>query len=291
MVLGPDGSFIEGNTEIALALTMVVPLLRWLQLNTENKWLRWGLIVSMLLCAVAIIGSYSRGGFLAITAMGAFLWLKSPKKLVSGVLIAVFAPAVLAFMPDKWWDKMSTIQTYDEDNSAMGRINAWYFARNLAWDRPFVGGGFEAFSPESFLIWAPNPTHFQDAHSIWFEILGEHGYVGLMLYMLLWLLSWRTATKIARAAKGRPELTWASTLARMIQVSFIGYWVGGSFLGLAYWDFPYLLMVILVLTQTVVKREVAASGEVMSAVSHGPAPHQQPRAIRPAASPHAAGRP
>ncbi len=256
MVLGPAGSFIEGNTEISLAITMAMPMLRYLQLQSANGWLRWGLGVGMALCAVAVLGSYSRGGLLALAAMGGFLWLKSRNKLAIGIAMIILVPIFLNFMPDKWFEKMSTIGTYQQDGSAMGRINAWHMAFNLAKDRPLVGGGFGAFTDEAFAIWAPNPTDVHDAHSIWFQMLGEQGFVGLGLFILFWILSWRLASGVIRSCRGQAGLRWASDLAAMIQVSVIGYWVGGSFLGLAYWDMPYVLVAILVLTRLAVDKEL-----------------------------------
>lgn len=257
MVLGPSGSFIEGNTEISLAITVAMPMMYFLLMQSSKRWIRWGLGVGMALCAVAVIGSYSRGGLLAIAAMGVFLWLKSRNKVVIGIGLLLLVPLLLGIMPEKWFDKMATIGTYQQDSSAMGRINAWYFAFNLAKDRPLVGGGFGAFTDEAFAVWAPNPTDVHDAHSIWFQMLGEQGFVGLALFMMLWLLAWRLAGGIIKSCKKRGELRWAADLAAMIQVSFIGYWVGGSFLGLAYWDMPYVLLSILVLARVVVDKQLA----------------------------------
>lgn len=73
----------------------------------------------MLLTAAAALGSQSRGALLAIAAMTIFLWLKSPKKLVSGVIMLVVGVALIAFMPDQWSNRMETINTYEEDSSAM----------------------------------------------------------------------------------------------------------------------------------------------------------------------------
>jgi putative inorganic carbon (hco3(-)) transporter len=258
MVLGPDQSFIAGNTEISLAITMVMPLLWYLQTQTRHRMVRFGFIVAMALCAVAVLGSYSRGGMLAVAAMGGFLWLKSRNKAVIGILLIALIPLMLSFMPDKWFDRMNTIGTYQQDSSAMGRVNAWHFAYNLAKDRPLTGGGMEAFTNEAFAIWAPNPADVHDAHSIWFEMLGEQGFVGLAIFLCFHILVWRLAGSIIRDYKGRGELRWATDLAAMIQVSLVGYWVGGSFLGLAYWDLPYLLASILVLTRMVVDRQLVA---------------------------------
>ena len=79
-VWGPEGSFIADNNSLALAIIMVVPLFRYLQLHSVNRWVRRGCMAAMLLCVAAAVGSYSRGALLGLGAMGAFLWLKSPNK-------------------------------------------------------------------------------------------------------------------------------------------------------------------------------------------------------------------
>jgi len=256
MVLGPDGGFISGNTEIALALTVTLPLMRWLQMQTQKRWLRQAATVAMVLIAISILGSYSRGGFLALTAMIAFLWIKSRKRIVLGIVLTVFAATLFSLMPETWHAKISTIETYEQDQSAMGRLGAWRFATNLALNRPIGGGGFEAFQEEAYARYAPEERPL-DPHSIWFQMLGEHGFVGLGLFLLLWILSWRTGSQIISLTRDRPEMTWARDLAAMIQAGLIGFWVGGSFLGLAYWDYPYILVIVLVLTKIVVERRIS----------------------------------
>jgi probable O-glycosylation ligase (exosortase A-associated) len=134
-------------------------------------------------------------------------------------------------------------------------------AMNLANDRPFVGGGFEIYTPSVFARYAPNPDDLHAAHSIYFQMLGEHGYVGLMLFLLLWYLVWRDAAWIIRQTRDRNELQWALDLARMIQVSLVGYAVGGAFLSLAYYDVPFNLLVVLVLTRRLVEKELEGLGK------------------------------
>jgi probable O-glycosylation ligase (exosortase A-associated) len=129
-------------------------------------------------------------------------------------------------------------------------------AINLANDRPLVGGGFETYTESVYARYAPDETVVRSAHSIYFQILGEHGYVGLALFLLLWILVWRDASWIIRQARGREQLHWATDLARMIQVSLVGYAVGGAFLQLAYYDVPYNLLVVLVLTRLLVEKEI-----------------------------------
>lgn len=265
MVLGPPGGFIAGNTEISLALTMTLPVLRWLQMQTERTALKWLLGIAMVLVAVSILGSYSRGGFLALLAMGIWFWLKGRRKVILGLLLALLVPAGLLFMPEQWWERMGTIQNYEQVGSAQSRLNSWRFAWNLAMAHPIAGGGFNVFREEAFAVYAPDPTRVWDSHSIWFTMLGEHGFVGLALFLLLWIATWRLASAIIRETRHHEGLRWANDLAAMIQVSFIGYWVGGSLLSLAYWDYPYILMATLVVTRVVVQRELGAKKEERAA--------------------------
>lgn len=247
MVWGPPGGFIEGNNEIALALVVTIPLMNYLRLVATRRLIRLGLLALMLLSAVAAMGTQSRGAFLAILAMGFVLWARSNKKVVTGITIAVVATTIIAFMPSSWEERMSTIKTYEQDSSAMGRINAWSMTVNLASSR-FSGGGFESYTPDIFAKYAPNPTDLHVAHSIYFSVLGEHGYVGLILFLLVWWLAFRTAGRIRKEALGRDETQWAYHLAGMCQVSLVGYAVGGAFLSLAYFDLPYNILVTLVVT-------------------------------------------
>ena len=260
-VYGPLGSFIEDNNALALATIMTIPLLRYLQLQATNRWIRYGLVVAMVLCAFSALGSQSRGGLIAIGAMLAFLWFKSRAKVVTGILLLMLIPLAIDFMPDKWDERMRTIQNYEQDSSAMGRINAWMMAFNLAQDRPLVGGGFQIYNLDVFGRYAPDPTDVHSAHSIYFQMLGEHGFVGLFLFLLLWFLVWRDAAWIDRQTRRREGMQWASDLARMIQVSLVGYAVGGAFLNLAYYDVPYNLMVALLLTRILVEKQLRTADD------------------------------
>ncbi|WP_372720287.1 putative O-glycosylation ligase, exosortase A system-associated, partial [Immundisolibacter sp.] len=234
-------------TDLGLAMTMVLPLMWYLRMHTRDWRIRLGLLGAMALTVIAILGSHSRGALLAIVAAGVLLWWKSRNKAAVMLLALLLLPVGLTLMPQEWYDRMATIGDYQNDRSAMGRLNAWSFAINAVKDRPFVGLGFNGYTPQAFQVWAPDPDDFHDAHSIYFEVLGEQGVPGLFLFLLILWLSWRNAAVVLRLARGDPDWFWARDLAAMIQVSLIGYMVGGAFLGLGYWDLPYGLAAILVL--------------------------------------------
>lgn len=263
-VVGPPGTFIEGNNELALALVITVPLMRYLQLQTDRRWVSYGLGAAMALTMVAILGSQSRGGLLGLLAMLSILAWKSPKRITLISVLIVILPLALMFMPDSWHNRMSTIQTYEQDGSALGRINAWWMATNLVMDRPLVGGGFESFSAVMFARYAPEPLNVHSAHSIYFQVLGEHGFVGLAIFLLLGLLLWRSCSSIVKEVGTTAEILWLADLARMVQVSLVGFSVSGAFLGLAYFDLFYHLMAIVVVMKYMCKQSLLSQQENQS---------------------------
>jgi probable O-glycosylation ligase (exosortase A-associated) len=257
-VFGPDNSYITDNNALALALVTALPLVWYLQMHVQKKWLRLGLIALCGLTAIAAVGSYSRGALLAGAAMLFFLWTKSSRKLSTGIVVALLVPLIYFIMPEQWFGRMETIDNYQEDASAMGRINAWYFAINVAKDH-FLGGGYNVFTPNMFLIYAPEPLNFHVSHSIYFQVLGEHGIVGLILFLVLMALGWRTGSRILKMVQGKEEYKWAADLAAMCQVSIIGYAVGGAFLALAYYDLYYDILVLLVVLEKYMRRQTKAA--------------------------------
>ena len=251
-VWGPEGSYIADNNAIAVALIMIIPLMNYLAGVATSTWVRWGFYGAMLLCGMAVLGSQSRGALLAILAMAVFLWLKSRRKFVLGFVLIAVIPLAIDFMPETWTRRMETIETYEEDTSAMGRINTWLMAINLANDRPLVGGGFEPYSRRTFDTYGSGGG-IHSAHRIYFQMLGEHGYVGLALFLGLAFASWRLAGRLIKASRDRPDYAWAGDLARAIQVSLVGFAAGGAFVNISYWDLQYYEIVILMAAYRLVR--------------------------------------
>ena len=205
-------------------------------------------MAGFVLCLVSVVGSYSRGAYLAIAAVLGAIWWRSNRKVLGGMLVAGAAIAAFGLMPEKFTTRVDSIANYSEDRSAQGRINAWGFAWNLALDQPINGGGYGAFNREAFQRYAPDPEMLHDAHSIYFEILGEQGFVGLALFLGFAFLAFSETQRIRKATRDDPDKAWAFDLATALQASAIAYGVGGAFLGLAYLDLPYQLVALVVLT-------------------------------------------
>jgi putative inorganic carbon (HCO3(-)) transporter len=178
-----------------------------------------------------------------LLAMFSYFWLKSDRKVLWGAIFVVSGLVALSALPEDYWQRMNTITSYDEDGSAQGRINSWWVAYNVANDR-ITGGGYRLNVAWIFAKYAPNPRVILVAHSIYFQMLGEQGYIGLLLFLSIGVLTWINAQRMINRGKTSPELAWAVGLGKMVQVSMIGYAVSGAFLSLALFDLPYNVMAI-----------------------------------------------
>ncbi len=252
-VWGPPGSFIADNNEFALALVMAIPILRFLQLQLQAGWRRHLLTITMMLCAAAALGTHSRGALLAIGAMTGMLWWRGKSRFLGGILIAVVAVALLDFMPDSWSSRMSTISAYEDDGSALGRISAWWNAFGIAKEHVF-GIGFNAARPELFAQYSPYPERVHAAHSIYFQVMGNHGFMGLLLFLGVFASAYLTAGRLRAQASKIPEAAWCGDLGAMVQVALIGYAIGGAFLSLSYFDLPYNYVMLAVLAMRWLQR-------------------------------------
>jgi probable O-glycosylation ligase (exosortase A-associated) len=257
-VQGPLGTFIGGNNEMALALVMTIPLMRYLHLQEKSKNIKLGLAIAMFLTVIAAVGSQSRGALVGLAVTGTIFWFKSRKKFVTAAFLVIAALVAASIMPAEYFERMNTIKTYEQDASAMGRLIAWAVALNIANDRVF-GGGFETWQPSVFFRYGSRGDDARDVHSIYFEVLGEHGWIGFILFMSLLGLTWLKCSTIIGVGKKQPENLWARDLGAMIQVSLVGYMSAGGFLGLAYFDYVYHLVAVAVVVHHLVTVQQSSS--------------------------------
>jgi probable O-glycosylation ligase (exosortase A-associated) len=275
-VLGPSKSFISGNTNLGLALLMVMPLTLVLARQLvqgrlaclpHNAWTRlagWGSYLTFYLTGIAAVFTYSRGALLGLAAIAPFLFAKMRRKSML-VLVAVLAvTAIGVTVPDKLVNRAETIQTYEQDGSAMSRLQAWDVAFNIARENPLTGGGFRlaGIGTERWLSYTDIRGFWTNSarasHSNYFQVLGEHGFVGLGLYLgLLGSISLRLF-RLARTAKRTPETVWIAEYAWGILVGVIAYAVAGAFLDMAYFTLFYAFVALTIVLRREYDRALAA---------------------------------
>lgn len=247
IVYGPPGTIIADNNQLALAIVMSLPLVNYLRMHSKKHFIQFGLAVAFGLEVMMVLGSHSRGGAIALAAMFFVLWLRTRRKLAYGICIIVLLGLALSIMPDSYFQRLDTINDTGSDTSFQDRVMSWHVATFVAIDHfPFGAGFYAPQLAQIFNSYFPGQRPYA-AHSIYFQVLGEHGFIGLALYLLILLLALRNAAIVLRQTRNRPELLWARDLASMIQVALIGYYVGGAALSMAYFD-GFLLLIALLST-------------------------------------------
>lgn len=252
------------NNHLAVVLLMALPLLYYLYQYSAGKLVRFGFLGAIPLTVLGIVSTSSRGALLGLFAIAFWIVLKSRKKILGMLMVGLCAFMVVQLAPDEWSSRMETIHTADQDASFMGRVAAWKVSSAIAVAHPVFGGGFRAV--QSHPVWdsykySPGLLGFVEtpmlnrsgvaAHSIWFEVLGDQGFVGLFIFIALFVNGFVTRREVWKLVRrnGRGQ-QWAGDLVDMLAASVLAYVVAGSLLSAAYFPFPYVcLMMIEVVKQ------------------------------------------
>lgn len=259
MVFGPDRSFIGDNTSLGLALNMVLPLLFYLGRAETDRRMKLLMRVAFALSAIAVLFTYSRGAYLGLAVVAGLIYLSLGLRLKIAIAIAalIAAPVVLSILPDQLIQRVDTLKTYEEDGSAQKRLTAWETAWQVALEHPFVGGGFQIIDdPVIYATFNPNATDEDvGVHSIYFEVLGENGFITFFIYIGLLISAVISLHRVRRLAKRYDVLEFAH-YATALEVSIFGYAVSGAFLELASFDLFYHVLALVVVLKVLLRHHV-----------------------------------
>ncbi|KQP39776.1 putative O-glycosylation ligase, exosortase A system-associated [Pseudorhodoferax sp. Leaf274] len=255
-IVGLPGTKMSDNNHFGVALVMVLPVLLYLYQYSKIRLVRWGFLGVLLMTVMAIIGSQSRGAFLAMALMAMALLMTTRRKVLASFMVVVGAVLVLALSPAEWFERVESIGSAGEDSSFMGRVEAWNVATALALQNPVFGTGFHAMqSPEVWFRIRPRDgllsgalsgnvvlaDFAKAAHSIYFEVLGDHGFVGLLIFLALLVNVFFTVGQIRRMTAKRQDLLWARDMADALGLACFGFAVGGAGVSLAYFEVFYVV--------------------------------------------------
>lgn len=269
LVWGPTGSFIEDNNQLAMAVLMTLPLFFYLAQNVAHRYVRWGLFAGLALSVFSIVGSQSRGAFLSLVVLAGYLAIKSRHKFAYAGLGLGLLVVLILFLPESWMERMQSIRDFEEDQSAQGRFDAWTYAIRLFMERPLTGGGFRAYyDADHFMALVPDALTSRAWHSVYFEVLGEHGGVGMAIFATLFVLTWLRAGQLARLGR-RNGLHWALDLGRMCKASLVAFATAGLFLNMAFFDLYYVIITIVVCGYSIAAQEVGETAVSARARPHG----------------------
>ncbi len=248
-VQGPNPSFIGGNTHLGVALIMVAPLFLAFMRDAPSAWWRRGALAGFWLTLIGIFFTYSRGAWLGMAAICGVLFLQTRRKLLIAATVVPLAVMAVTFIPHKLFDRMETIENYQEDLSALQRLQGWGVAFNVA-RQHLLGSGFvlDATPVDVWMKYAnfqrPEFNRANAAHSIYFQMLGDHGFIGLALFLFVLASTYWTLGRVKRAVRDDKERAWLGHYAGAIQVGLIGYAVAGAFVSLALFDLFYTYVIL-----------------------------------------------
>ena len=262
-IAGLKGHVLGDRNELALAFNMLLPLLAYLIHISKLKLVKFGLFCAVVLTVIAIIGTYSRGGTVALIIVGGYFWLQSKHKVLYAVIIAISFTVASNYVPSSWTERMDTLETAQEDSSFLGRVLAWKQAVLMASDNPLTGGGFKA-GQTSYLWWSYNgagsfnnivdtsqmhEVKFKAAHSIYFQVLGDHGYIGLLIFLSIIITAYMKMGKNIKLANKHNSDKSLILLCKYLKVSLMAYCAGGAGVSLAYFDMLYALLAMTVVIE------------------------------------------
>jgi probable O-glycosylation ligase (exosortase A-associated) len=254
---------IADNNDFGLALNMTFPLFFFLAQAESRPWVKRMFGFLCIATIPAILFTYSRGALIGLVVVG-FLMLLRLSMGLRLFLTPVFLLGVLTamvFAPDIWRDRMGTLSSTSADASAQARLNAWQYSMNLAAEHPVTGGGFATFTHELYVRYAPNSTvEAQTAHSAYFQVLAEHGYTGLFLYLVLLASGFLSAATIATKARRYSDQT-VTHYANMFRFSLVGFASGAAFLSRAYFDYYFCILACIAILKHVVHQRWSSREE------------------------------
>jgi putative inorganic carbon (hco3(-)) transporter len=230
--------FLGDNNGVAVGMLMLVPIVGMLAQTASWKWARLAYSVLLIGVLYRAISTYSRGGFLACTALAVIYWLQSRYKFRSLMALLILMMIIVGTVPDAFWSRMNTIQTYEEeeDESALGRFHYWQVALVMAQAHPFFGVGFNAYNPAYDTYDFSHGTYgrMRSVHSSSLGITGELGYLGLALYASILLCAFRSCSRVSKLVTSNPDLVHLESIAIALRSGLCVYLVGGSFLAFQY---------------------------------------------------------
>lgn len=295
LVLGAKGGahltgqitgFVGDNNVFGLTLCLALAVVFGLRSTIPKKFrpVFYGIWTAALTC---ILFTKSRGAFLT-TAVIMLLSSGTSRHPVRNVLILLaLSFAAYTAAPKEFFDRLDTLENIEEDGSAQSRLFFWRLSYLQALERPIFGVGLDNHTTynEAFYATELGDKTNHVAHSVYFQLLAESGFVGLGLYLIIIL--W-TAWALARAysrykgiGKSHPDLAWVAATAFWMRNGFIGYMFGSAFLNMLVFDFPWYFIWYAHMLQPLVDQELSRRARA-DAKARAAAPAKAADAIGPA---------
>jgi len=251
LISSSGNSGLSESSTLAMVAVLLIPFVLFLKNHTllfshlKRYWYMWNL--SVLVVVASVIGTTARTGLIALSAYVAIYIMRTKNKLRNITIVALTVYLSFSFfVTDEWTQRMDTLQEVQTEGSAMGRIMVWRWTIDFVKENP-MGGGFGSFRANGgeWQLYNDPPysgTNFKAYHSVYFEVLGEHGYAGLCLFLMLIAVTFLNNNKIYKDKTTSVEDPWFHTLALTLNHCLIIFCVAGAFIGVAFQPVIYSLI-------------------------------------------------
>jgi probable O-glycosylation ligase (exosortase A-associated) len=251
-LVGVNNGLGEGAT-LATVCLMAIPLILALRKHSliipRNWFTNLGYLGGVGLAIMTAIGTFERTALVGLFVLGVTVWVTSRRKILVGAVGAVIALGIVYQTSDAWNTRMATITAGAEDNSIGVRLAVWKWTYNYALEHP-LGGGFNVYFiqridlPSETSSTGTTTLAHRAFHSIYFEVLGEEGWLGLGIFLAIAGLSYLSLWSVIRQCKGNPQLQWCGDLAKALMSGLTILMTCGAFIGIAFQPFLYYMFAI-----------------------------------------------
>jgi len=254
-----NSPFLGDGNDFALSLCIVVPFCLYLLTNEHRRLKKTVYLFVIIMLILAIIGTSSRGGTLALFSVLLYLGVKSKKRVKWLMHMFFIICLIFAYAPPLYFSRIENINN-PQESSAQGRINAWKAAIKMAQDNPILGVGAGHFVRKYAMEYkGENFIMTKTAHSMYFLALGELGFPGLFFLIGFILSNLIKNEKIIRQiTKEHTNNNYQADASLMIYLnaSLIGFSVAGAFLSVLYYPHIFILAGLLGVGRTIVKNHL-----------------------------------
>jgi putative inorganic carbon (hco3(-)) transporter len=276
ILIDDNSGLFEGSIISCVAIT-IIPLILWLVKHGTIFRPDWKVNVYaaalIFACLLIPVGTQARTGIICIAVLGILLLRYARYRMLYLGAAALVALAAIPFLPPSFTDRADTIKNYKADESASTRLAVWAWTWEYVKEHP-MGGGFDVYRQNRIRYdieqkTAPGQTADLDMpaigqvvdqgrafHSSYFEMLGEQGFPGLIIWLIIQIGGvWRMeAISRLYRKRNRPEESWVAPLATALQNSQIIYLVGSLFVGIAFQAFFFMLTALQISLDTYLAR-------------------------------------
>jgi len=254
LMVNNNSGLYEGSTISAVAIA-IIPLILWFMkygtiFPPDWRVKTFGLAL-IFACLLIPVGTSARTGLLCIVLLALLMLRLAKRKLPYIAGMVLLGLAAIPLLPSSFTERMDTIKTHDADESASTRVAVWGWTINYAKQHPF-GGGFNAFLQNKVRYELKDASGDAQGvatdkarayHSAYFEMLGEQGYPGLIIWLCINIAGIFRMEKIRRRHRDPADpYIWAGGLAAALQAGQLIYMLGAAFVGIAFQPFIYMLI-------------------------------------------------